>query len=71
MGLVRYRCPKSGEQVETAIETSKDVLVRMGTMDMTLWVWCPNCMVGHQIKPADARLEGEIATTKSPSLAVR
>jgi hypothetical protein len=48
---------------------SKDVLVRMGTMDLTMWVWCPHCMAGHQIKPADAKLEDEIVTTSSPSLA--
>jgi len=68
MGVVRYRCPKSREQVETAIETHKDVLVRMKTMDLTIWVWCPHCMTGHQIKPADAMLEDNIVTTGSPSL---
>jgi hypothetical protein len=68
MGVVRYRCPKSREQVETAIETRKDALVRMKTMDLTIWVWCPHCMTGHQIKPADAMLEDNIVTTGSPSL---
>ena len=66
--LWRYRCPTSGEDVTTAIETSKDTLVRMRAMDLTIWVWCPHCMAGHQIKPADAVLEGEIQTTFSPSL---
>ena len=70
MGVVCYRCPTSGEDVTTAIETGKDVLVRMRTMDLTIWVWCPHCMAGHQIKPADALLEDEIETTTSPSLAV-
>jgi len=69
MGVVRYRCPKSGDEVQTAIETAKDVLVRMGSLDMTLWVWCPHCMAGHQIKPAEAKLD-EIRITSSPSLAV-
>lgn len=59
MGVVGYRCPSSGEEVTTAIETSKDTLVRMRAMDLTIWVWCPHCMAGHQIKPADARFEGE------------
>ena len=68
MGVVGYRCPASGEDVTTAIETSKDTLVRMRAMDLTIWVWCPHCMAGHQIKPADAVLEGEIRTTFSPSL---
>jgi hypothetical protein len=62
MGVVGYRCPTSGEEVTTAIETSKDTLVKMRAMDLTIWVWCPHCMAGHQIKPADAVLEGEIQT---------
>jgi hypothetical protein len=61
MGVVGYRCPTSGEEVTTAIETSKDTLVKMRAMDLTIWVWCPHCMAGHQIKPADAVLEGESA----------
>ena len=68
MSVIRYRCPKSREQVETAIETRKDALVRMRTMDLTIWVWCPHCMTGHQIKPADAMLEDDSVTTGSPSL---
>ena len=35
MSLVRYRCPTSGEEVTTAIETRKDVLVRMRSMDLS------------------------------------
>jgi len=66
MGVVAYRCPASGEDVTTAIETSKDTLVRMRAMDLTIWVWCPHCMAGHQIKPADAVLEDKIGSTFSP-----
>ena len=69
MGVVRYRCPKSGEDVTTAIETRSDVLIQMRAKDLSLWVWCPHCMAGHQIKPAEAILEDEIPTTVSPSLA--
>ena len=54
--------------VTTAIETSKDTLVKMRAMDLSMWVWCPHCMAGHQIKPADAVLEDEIKTTISPAL---
>ena len=68
MGVVGYRCPTSGENVTTAIETSKDTLVKMRAMDLTIWVWCPHCMAGHQIKPADAVLEGEIRSSFRPSL---
>ena len=69
MSVVCYRCPKTGEDVTTAIETSKDTLVKMRAMDLTMWVWCPHCMAGHQIKPSDAVLEDEMRTTTSPSLA--
>jgi hypothetical protein len=69
MSVVCYRCPKTGEEVATAIETSKDTLVKMRAMDLTMWVWCPHCMAGHQIKPAEAILEDEIKTTISPALA--
>jgi hypothetical protein len=70
MSVVCYRCPKTGEEVTTAIETSKDTLVKMRAMDLTMWVWCPHCMAGHQIKSADAVLEDEVRTAASPSLAV-
>jgi hypothetical protein len=59
MGVVGYRCPASGEPVTTAIKTSKDTLVRMRALDLTIWVWCPHCLAGHKIKPGEARLEGE------------
>ena len=67
MGVVRYRCPTTDEEVTTAIQTGHDVLVRMRAMDLTIWVWCPHCMAGHQIKPSAAILTDEIETT-SPSL---
>jgi hypothetical protein len=70
MSQVCYRCPKSGEYVTTAIETGKQTLLKMPAMDMTIWVWCPHCMAGHQIKPADAVLQDDQITTDSPSLAV-
>jgi len=69
MGLVCYRCPTSGEEVTTAIETGHDTLVKMRAMDLTIWVWCPHCMAGHQIKPADAVLEDEMQPSISPSFA--
>ena len=68
MGVVCYRCPTTGEDVTTAIETKTDVLVKMRALDLSIWVWCPHCMAGHQIKPADAILENEIRTFPSPSL---
>jgi hypothetical protein len=60
MGVVGYRCPTSGEPVTTAIKTSKDTLARMRAMNLTIWVWCPHCLAGHKIQPAEAQLEGEV-----------
>lgn len=68
MSVVCYRCPTTGEDVSTAIETRTDILVKMRAMDLSIWVWCPHCMAGHQIKPADAVLEDETRTIPSPSL---
>jgi hypothetical protein len=68
MGVVGYRCPETGEEVTTAIEASNDTLVKMRSMDLTIWVFCPHCMAGHQIKPADATIEDELQTASSPSL---
>lgn len=68
MSVVCYRCPTTGEDVSTAIETRTDILVKMRAMDLSIWVWCPHCMAGHQIKPADAVLEDETRNIPSPSL---
>ena len=68
MSVVCYRCPTTGEDVTTAIETRTDILVKMRAMDLSIWVWCPHCMAGHQIKPADAVLEDETRNIPSPSL---
>jgi hypothetical protein len=68
MSVVCYRCPTTGEDVSTAIETRTDVLIKMRAMDLSIWVWCPHCMAGHQIKPADAVLEDENRDIPSPSL---
>jgi hypothetical protein len=68
MGVVCYRCPTSGEEVTTAIETGADILARMRAMALTIWVWCPHCMTGHQIKPSDASLIHK-ANPAAPALA--
>jgi hypothetical protein len=57
MGVICYRCPKTREDVVTAIETSRDTLLKMRSLDLTIWAWCPHCVAGHQIKPADASLQ--------------
>ena len=48
-----------GRASTTAIETSKDTLVKMRDMNLSIWVWCQHCMAGHQIKASEATLEGE------------
>jgi hypothetical protein len=57
MGVICYRCPKTKEDVVTAIEAGRDTLVRMRSFDLTIWAWCPHCMEGHQIRPTDASLQ--------------
>jgi hypothetical protein len=69
MSLVCYRCPASGEDVTTAIETRRDVLVQMRKRGLTLWVWCPHCMAGHQIEAAEAALQDEMPALRSPAIA--
>jgi hypothetical protein len=69
MSVLSYRCPTSGEKVTTTIETGKDTLVKMRDMGLTIWVWCPHCIAGHQIKPADAVLEDEFQTLRNRSFA--
>lgn len=59
MGVVRYRCPSTKEEVTTAIETGSDVLFKMRSMELKIWVWCPHCIAGHQISPKDAILHDD------------
>jgi hypothetical protein len=54
MSVVSYRCPKTREEVTTSIESANDTLLRMRSSNLTIWVHCPHCMAGHQIKAADA-----------------
>jgi len=59
MGMVGFRCPETGKDVTSAIETSSDTLAKMRAMNLAIWAFCPHCMAGHQIKPADAVIEGD------------
>ena len=65
MGIVRYLCPTTNDEVTTAIETGHDTLFRMKQMNLKIWVWCPHCMAGHQIKPGDAVLQQDAALSES------
>jgi hypothetical protein len=57
MGSMRFRCPASLHEVKTGIEARRDTLLRMHEKDLSIWVYCPHCQTGHQIKPADAIME--------------
>ena len=57
MSVVVYHCPTSSKEVTTTIEISKEMLVKMGAMKLTIWLWCPHCVEGDQINPADAVLK--------------
>ena len=69
MSVMCYRCPSSGAEVMTAIETGADTLIRMRNFGLTIWVWCPHCISGHQIKPDDASLVAERMGTAEKPLA--
>jgi AhpD family alkylhydroperoxidase len=62
MGVLRYRCPKSSEEVTTAIQVGASDLARMRAMGLSIWARCPHCISGHQIKAADAILEEQTVT---------
>jgi hypothetical protein len=66
MSVVRYRCPSTDEEVTTAIETGNDVLFKMRSMDLKIWVWCPHCMAGHTIAPKDAILDDDTVLSDAP-----
>jgi len=47
MSVLTFSCPRTSYDVQTAIETTGDILQRMGTLQIS--VWCPHCLVSHQI----------------------
>ena len=53
--MLKYKCPKSGRQVTTSIETDTVTLLEMRHMKLS--VWCPHCWTSHQIKCPDAYLD--------------
>ena len=58
MSVVVYRCPSTGSEVETAIESDNVTLMRMQSSKLNIWVWCPHCMAGHQIRADEAHIQG-------------
>ena len=73
MSALRYRCASTGHEVTTAIETGPDTLFRMKTMNLKIWVGCPHCVSGHQIRPTDALLQDDsvplVTTLRRPAAA--
>ena len=57
MSVVSYGCPRTGDEVETAIQADRLTLQRMQSMQLTIWVWCPHCMAGHQINASEAKVQ--------------
>ena len=45
--MLEYLCPQTSLPVRTDIDTSEDVLRRLGTFQLSLW--CPHCQTGHKI----------------------
>jgi hypothetical protein len=56
MPVLIFSCPETGRDVQTAIETTDDILRRMGTLQIS--VWCPHCFVSHQIVARNAWVVG-------------
>ena len=55
--MLTFSCPETGRNVRTAIETTDDVLRRMGKLQIS--VWCPHCYVSHQIVARSAWVIGD------------
>ncbi len=57
MSVVSYQCPKTRDEIVTTIEAEQDTLQKMQSMKLSIWVWCPHCMAGHQIPASEAHVE--------------
>lgn len=53
--MLKYRCPKTDQEVTTSIETDTVTLLNMRSMKLS--VWCPHCGTSHQIRAVDAYLD--------------
>jgi hypothetical protein len=47
MSVLKYRCPRTHQEVETSIETDDRTLKKMPSMKLS--VWCPHCATSHAI----------------------
>lgn len=47
-----FRCPNTGREVQSSIETTEKALCRLGTLHIS--VWCEHCGAPHTISAAEA-----------------
>ena len=57
MSVLTYRCPKTLQDVATAIDTNPPVLLRLRHLKVS--VACPHCIEGHSI-PANEMYFGQV-----------
>jgi hypothetical protein len=62
--MLIYNCPQTKQVVETGIDTSSQMLKRLGQFKLSLW--CPHCQSGHQILACDALIIDRVAD-KAPN----
>jgi hypothetical protein len=59
MSLIGFRCPNTGREVTTGIDTHRSQLQRMRTLKIL--VFCPDCADGHGIRANEMFLLEETA----------
>ena len=52
---LKYRCPRSGREVETSIRTDDGTLGEMYRMMLSFW--CPHCNDSHRVRASDAYID--------------
>lgn len=57
MGEVSIRCPVTGQNIATGIDTDKSSLAL--TPEFVGRIFCPHCNTEHEWTKADAMIEGE------------
>jgi hypothetical protein len=65
MSLIGFRCPNTGREVTTGIDTDHAQLARMRKLKIS--VSCPDCPDGHGIPADEMYLVGETAPALHPS----
>jgi hypothetical protein len=50
-----YRCPTTHRQVKSEIETTAQVLARLGALKLSLW--CPHCDDAHMVCASETAVQ--------------